>query len=134
MQRLIWLMFVPAAVMQFSSFGIFEVGTFLIFLVRTFWFLVVTLVWSEFGRRPEENDSAGTDHGAGGAAFLMGTPAKGTMVGEWPGLDTLDEDDNMRSTSDFRALYCGLIEQWFGVDAGAVIPGAGNFPRATLIG
>jgi len=95
---------------------------------------VITLIWSEFGRRPEENDSAGTDHGAGGAAFLMGTPAKGTMVGEWPGLDTLDEDDNMRSTSDFRALYCGLIEQWFGVDAGAVIPGAGNFPRATLIG
>lgn len=95
---------------------------------------VITLVWSEFGRRPEENESAGTDHGAGGNAFLIGTPVKGTMVGEWPGLGTLDEDDNLRSTFDFRALYCGLIEQWFGVDAGAVIPGAGYFPRATLIG
>lgn len=95
---------------------------------------VITLAWSEFGRRPEENESAGTDHGAGGNAFLIGTPVKGTMVGEWPGLGTLDEDDNLRSTSDFRALYCSLIEQWFGVDAGAVIPGAGYLPRATLIG
>ena len=95
---------------------------------------VLTLVWSEFGRRPEENESAGTDHGAGGNAFLVGTRAKGRMVGEWPGLDVLDEDDNLRSTSDFRAVYCGLLEQWFGVDAAAVIPGAANFPRAALIG
>lgn len=95
---------------------------------------VITLVWSEFGRRPEENDSDGTDHGAAGNAFLIGNPARGSMVGEWPGLDSLDEDDNMRSTFDFRSLYCGLIEQWFGVDAGAVIPGASNFPRAALLG
>ena len=95
---------------------------------------VVTLVWSEFGRRPEENGSAGTDHGAGGNAFLIGTPARGQMVGEWPGLKVLDEDDNLRSTSDFRAVYCALVEQWFGVDAGAVIPGASGFGRPALIG
>lgn len=95
---------------------------------------VVTLVWSEFGRRPEENGSAGTDHGAGGNAFLIGTPARGQMVGEWPGLKTLDADDNLRSTSDFRAAYCSLLEQWFGVDAAAVIPGASGLPRPSLIG
>ncbi len=94
---------------------------------------VVTLVWSEFGRRPEENGS-GTDHGAGGNAFLIGTPARGKMVGEWPGLATLDEDDNLRSTADFRSVYCSLLEQWFGVDAAAVIPGASGFARPTLIG
>ena len=36
---------------------------------------VITLVWSEFGRRPHENgsgDNAGTDHGAAGSAFLFG--------------------------------------------------------------
>ena len=36
---------------------------------------VITLVWSEFGRRPHENgsgDGAGTDHGAAGSAFLFG--------------------------------------------------------------
>ena len=95
---------------------------------------VLTLVWSEFGRRPEENGSAGTDHGAGGNAFLIGAPAKGTMVGEWPGLDGLDEDENLRSTSDFRSVYSSLVEQWFGVDANAVIPGASGFARPTLIG
>ena len=51
------------------------------------------------------------------------------MVGEWPGLNVLDEDDNLRSTSDFRAVYCSLLEQWFGVDADAVIPGASGFAR-----
>ena len=56
---------------------------------------VITLVWSEFGRRPEENGSAGTDHGAGGNAFLIGTGARGQMIGEWPGLQVLDEDDNL---------------------------------------
>ncbi len=98
---------------------------------------VLTLVWSEFGRRPEENgdgSAAGTDHGAGGNAFLIGTAAKGTMVGEWPGLNTLDEDDNLRATADFRSVYCSLLEQWFGVDSAAVIPGASGFARPTLIG
>ena len=36
---------------------------------------VITLVWSEFGRRVEDNDSGGggTDHGAGGLAMVIGT-------------------------------------------------------------
>ena len=93
---------------------------------------VMTLVWSEFGRRPEENGSAGTDHGAGGNAFLIGSLAKGRMVGEWPGLETLDEDENLRATSDFRGMYCSLLEGWFGVDAGAVIPSAASFSRLPL--
>jgi uncharacterized protein (DUF1501 family) len=98
---------------------------------------VLTLVWSEFGRRPEENGNgtaAGTDHGAGGNAFLIGTAAKGKMVGEWPGLNSLDEDDNLRATADFRSVYCSLLEQWFGVDSAAVIPGATGFARPALIG
>ncbi len=94
---------------------------------------VITLVWSEFGRRPEENDS-GTDHGAGGTAFVIGSNVRGQMIGEFPGLAQLDADDNLRATADFRALYCSIVEQWFGVDAGAVIPGAGGFARPALIG
>jgi uncharacterized protein (DUF1501 family) len=93
---------------------------------------VLTLVWSEFGRRPQENDS-GTDHGAAGHAFVLGTRARGQMIGEFPGLDQLDVDDNLRNTSDFRGLYCALIEQWFGLDAGAVIPSAGSFARPALV-
>ena len=93
---------------------------------------VLINVWSEFGRRPEENGS-GTDHGAAGSAFLIGSQARGTMIGEFPGLTQLDSNDNLRSTSDFRALYCSLLEQWFGVDAGEVIPGAGSFSRPALL-
>ena len=93
---------------------------------------VITLVWTEFGRRPEENDS-GTDHGAAGTAFVLGKPVRGQMIGEFPGLGQLDADDNLRNTSDFRALYCSIVEQWFGVDAGAVIPGAASFGRQALI-
>ena len=65
---------------------------------------VLVHVWSEFGRRAEENGSAGTDHGAAGASFLIGARASGTMVGEFPGLDRLDRDGNLVATSDFAAL------------------------------
>jgi uncharacterized protein (DUF1501 family) len=94
---------------------------------------VITLVWSEFGRRPEQNDS-GTDHGAAGAGFVIGTGVRGQMIGEFPGLAQLDADDNLRATADFRGLYCSLIEQWFGVDSAAVIPGAAGLARPALIG
>ena len=93
---------------------------------------VLVEMWSEFGRRPEENGS-GTDHGAAGAAFLIGTRAKGEMVGEFPGLAQLDENENLRNTSDFRALYCSLVEQWFQTEAGLVIPNAAEMPRPVLV-
>ncbi len=94
---------------------------------------VLTEMWSEFGRRPEENGSAGTDHGAAGCAFVIGKKAQGQMVGEYPGLATLDANDNLRATSDFRAMYCSLLEQWLGHDAGPIIPGASGFARPTLV-
>ena len=94
---------------------------------------VLVEVWSEFGRRPEENGSAGTDHGAAGCAFVIGSKANGQMVGEFPGLEKLDQNDNLRVTSDFRGMYCSLLEQWLGQDAGPIIPGAAGFARPTLV-
>src|SRR5204862_4818033 len=47
---------------------------------------VLVHVWTEFGRRAEENGDAGTDHGAAGTGFLIGSRVKGEMVGEFPGL------------------------------------------------
>jgi len=94
---------------------------------------VLVEMWSEFGRRPEENGSAGTDHGAAGTAFIIGSMAEGKMVGEFPGLTRLDEDDNVRHTSDFRSMYCSLLEQWLGQEAGPIIPGAANFARPKLV-
>jgi uncharacterized protein (DUF1501 family) len=94
---------------------------------------VLTLVWSEFGRRAEENGSDGTDHGAAGTAFLIGTRARGRMIGEFPGVTNLDDDGNLRATSDFRGVYSSLLEQWLNEDAAAVIPGAASFSRPTLV-
>jgi uncharacterized protein (DUF1501 family) len=93
---------------------------------------VLVELWSEFGRRPAEN-GLGTDHGAGGVAFLVGTRASGKMVGEYPGLATLDENENLRSTTDFRAVYCSLLEQWFGVEAAVAIRQAASFARPVLL-
>jgi uncharacterized protein (DUF1501 family) len=94
---------------------------------------VLIKLWSEFGRRPEENASLGTDHGAAGCAFIVGSKAQGKMVGEFPGLAQLDQNDNVRVTSDFRAMYCSLLEQWLGHDASSVIPGASSFERPLLV-
>ena len=94
---------------------------------------VVVHVWSEFGRRAKENGSNGTDHGAAGTGFLIGSRVNGTMVGEFPGLAKLDEDGNLRATSDFRGVYSALLEQWLGADAEAIVPGAAKFARPKLI-
>jgi uncharacterized protein (DUF1501 family) len=95
---------------------------------------VLVHVWSEFGRRAQENGSAGTDHGAAGVGFLVGSKSKGRMIGEFPGLQGgLDRNGNVNATADFRAVYAALLEQWLGIDAGAVIPGAGAFPRPVLV-
>jgi uncharacterized protein (DUF1501 family) len=93
---------------------------------------VLIQLWSEFGRRPKENGS-GTDHGAGGVAFLIGSRAAGKMVGEFPGLTNLDVNENTLMTSDYRAMYCSLLEQWFETEAGLVIPEAASFERPVLV-
>jgi uncharacterized protein (DUF1501 family) len=94
---------------------------------------VVMHVWSEFGRRVPENGPDGCDHGAGGISFVIGNQVNGQMVGEFPGLAVLDAQDNLRATSDYRALYASLLEQWLGADAGPIIPGADGFARVPLI-
>ncbi|MEA2192249.1 MAG: hypothetical protein QOI73_2370 [Solirubrobacteraceae bacterium] len=95
---------------------------------------VVISVWSEFGRRPAENGS-GTDHGAAGAAFVIGRDVKQGLIGEFPGLvagSGLDAAGNLRATADFRGLYCALLEQWFQTEAQGIIPSAASFTRPTL--
>jgi uncharacterized protein (DUF1501 family) len=94
---------------------------------------VLVQVWSEFGRRVQENGSLGTDHGAAGIGFLIGSRVRGRMVGEFPGLDRLDEQGNLRATADFRAVYAAIFEQWFGTDAVRVIPNAASFARPQLL-
>jgi uncharacterized protein (DUF1501 family) len=94
---------------------------------------VLTFVWSEFGRRPEANDSDGTDHGAGGVAWVQGTRAQGGILSDYPDLGKLDRNGNLAVTMDFRRVYASLLEQWLGTDASEVIPNAGAFGRLDLV-
>ncbi len=94
---------------------------------------VLVHVWSEFGRRAQENGSNGTDHGAAGIGFLVGTRVTGTMIGEYPGLAKLDQHGNLRATSDFRGLYASLLEDWLDTDADGIIPSARSFARPRIL-
>jgi len=93
---------------------------------------VLTLVWSEFGRRAAENGS-GTDHGAAGIGFLIGTRAAGRMIGEFPGLSQLDKDGNLRATADFRGVYGALCGDWFGVDPLSILPDARGISKTVVL-
>lgn len=94
---------------------------------------VLVHVWSEFGRRAKENASQGTDHGAAGVGFLIGSRVAGGMIGEYPGLQKLDSDGNLLATADFRGVYAALIAQWLGGDPARVIPNAASFSQPTLL-
>ena len=94
---------------------------------------VLTFVWSEFGRRPQENESSGTDHGAGGVAWVQGTRARSGVLTDYPDLGRLDRQDNLAVTVDFRRVYSSLLEQWLGTDASHVIPNSAGFGRLQLV-
>jgi uncharacterized protein (DUF1501 family) len=94
---------------------------------------VLTVVWSEFGRRPEANRSGGTDHGAGGVAWVQGTRALGGVLTDYPSLTDLDREKNLKVTVDFRRVYGSLLAQWMGTDPAEVIPGAGQFGQVALV-
>ena len=84
---------------------------------------VVILLFTEFGRRVQENGS-GTDHGSGGVAFMIGDAVKGGLYGEYPSLepDKLDHGD-LQWNTDFRSTYATLLEQWMGLDANPILGG-----------
>ena len=73
--------------------------------------------------RAEDNDSNGTDHGAGGCVLVVGNHANGGIQSEFPGLADSIDDGNLLVTTEFRNLYATLLESWMGVDAGRVLPG-----------
>jgi uncharacterized protein (DUF1501 family) len=81
---------------------------------------VVVMAFSEFGRRVEENASAGTDHGVAGPVFLAGSGLQKRLVGAHPSLADLDAGD-LKTAVDFRQVYATLLERWLSVDADAIL-------------
>jgi uncharacterized protein (DUF1501 family) len=88
---------------------------------------VLLATWSEFGRRPQENSSGGTDHGAASPMLLIGSPVKGGLYGSAPSLRNLDPTGNLIYTVDFRSVYQEILASHLGADARAVL--GGTFDR-----
>ena len=84
---------------------------------------VITVVFTEFGRRVGENGSAGTDHGAGGPCFVMGSAVRGGLGGTHPSTTSL-MNGNLGVTTDFRSVWQSVITEWLGGDPARVLPGA----------
>ena len=82
---------------------------------------VLIATWSEFGRRPKENASGGTDHGAVAPLLLIGDPVKGGLYGQEPSLTNLDQTGNMKYSVDFRSVYQEILSGHLGADAGKIL-------------
>jgi uncharacterized protein (DUF1501 family) len=80
----------------------------------------LVFAFSEFGRRVEENASAGTDHGAAGLCLALGAGVRGGLYGRPPALDAL-QDGDLVFTTDFRAPYATCIERVFGLEPSDVL-------------
>lgn len=81
---------------------------------------VVTMVFSEFGRRVQENGSRGTDHGTAAPMFLAGKHVRAGLHGTMPSLSDLDAGD-LKHTVDFRSVYASVLEDWFQADSAQVL-------------
>ena len=88
---------------------------------------VMVMVFSEFGRRVDENASLGTDHGAASCMFLVGKKVKGGLAGQYPSLARLGDGDLIFNT-DFRAVYATLLDRWMGCSSQGLL----GKPQPTL--
>lgn len=98
------------------------------------------LQFSEFGRRINENASAGTDHGAGSIMMALGGTVKGGLYGTSPVLNptpdnpTLENSGNdVRFETDFRSVYAQVIDNWLGTDSVGVLGGDFRKPGLNFI-
>lgn len=94
------------------------------------WADTTVVVATEFGRTAAANGTAGTDHGTGSLAMLMGgAVAGGRVMADWPGLRTSDlyEGRDLRATTSLDALVAGAAAETFGLDPGHTV--AALFPK-----
>jgi uncharacterized protein (DUF1501 family) len=76
---------------------------------------VIGFTVSEFGRRPHDNGSNGTDHGAASVQFAFGSRINGGIFFKEPDLSHLDDNGDLVKQVDFRSVYLTLLTDWFGM-------------------
>ncbi len=91
---------------------------------------VLTLTFSEFGRRVQENASGGTDHGTAAPMFMIGNTVNAGLAGRRPILTDLDNGD-LKYTTDFRSVYGSVLEQWLGTESAPIL--GREFPQIELV-
>ncbi len=87
------------------------------------WNNTLVLTYAEFGRRPKENLSLGTDHGTASVHFAAGGQVAGGFYGEQPSLGQLSADGNPAFAIDFRSAYATVLERWWGVPSAGPLGG-----------
>jgi uncharacterized protein (DUF1501 family) len=85
------------------------------------WDNTLVVTYAEFGRRPRENQSNGTDHGTVAPHFVMGGRVRGGVPYKPPVLTQLDGSGNLPVGVDFRQIYATVLGPWWGLDATAVL-------------
>ena len=92
---------------------------------------LIMVMFTEFGRRVRDNGT-GTDHGAGGVAFVIGDPVKGGMYSEYPSLKPEDlQQGDLAPNYDFRGFYASMIDKWLGLDPVPIV--GGNFEQLDFV-
>jgi len=84
------------------------------------WRDTVVVVISEFGRTFRENGDRGTDHGHGSVYWVLGGGINGgRIVGEQVKVDqaNLFQNRDYPVLTDYRAMFAGLFQRMFGLDA-----------------
>lgn len=95
---------------------------------------VLTMTFSEFGRRVQQNASNGTDHGTAAPVMLFGSGLNGEgILGENPDLSDLDLIGNLKHSTDFKSIYASILEYWLCIDPSEVDDILGQaYPRMEL--
>lgn len=78
---------------------------------------VVGITVSEFGRRPYENASAGTDHGTANVMFAFGDAVKPEVFGSNIAFLPFFDAENLAYRYDFRSIYQEIMRTWFGASS-----------------
>ena len=89
---------------------------------------VLLMTFSEFGRTVAENGRRGTDHGSAGPMFLVGGQVRAGIQGTHPSLTDLD-GDALKHSTDFRAVYAAILDDWLGLPSAAILGGRFAHPR-----
>ena len=83
----------------------------------------MVVVISEFGRTFRENGDRGTDHGHGSVYWVMGGDINGgRILGEQVKVDqaNLFQNRDYPVLTDYRAMFAGLFQRMFGLEAASV--------------